>query len=59
MSFTSIMCPYCGNEHYPEEASDHEQGRQEYECGRCDKTFSLDIDISFSWQSTRLEDKEL
>jgi len=59
MSFTSIICPYCGHENEPEGAEDHEEGERERSCSSCPKTFLVDVDISFSWMTSRPEDKEL
>lgn len=59
LSFTAIICPYCGQENEPEGAEDFEAGERVRSCSSCPKDFLVDVDVSFSWMTSRPEDKEL
>jgi hypothetical protein len=57
-STTSIICPYCGHENDPftSEGSAYDENAEKYDCEECEKTFCLDVSISYSWTTTHQEE---
>ncbi len=57
-----VICPYCGE---ATDASDwgsydyeiYEDGDHECECGECGNTFVLTTSISYSWETSKKENK--
>jgi len=51
-------CPYCGevNKVGDSDGQLYDEGTTEYSCGFCDRTFGLDIQMSYSWLASRIED---
>lgn len=53
-----IICPYCGyassDEYgYVDFPEMYEDGEHEVECGECGKTFILETNVSYSWETRK------
>ena len=54
----SIYCPYCGEIYEPCYADDSDlwvEGESERECGVCDKKFNIYVNVSHSYDTSRME----
>lgn len=56
-SLDGPVCPYCGNQETPDEAFYYDPATTELECGVCDKTYQVEIDVSTSWATTPMQEQ--
>lgn len=52
------ICPYCGHLNKPEDDDYqlYDQSIDEFTCNNCDKSFLIDLHISYSWWTRKKND---
>lgn len=54
------VCPYCGHLNQADDSDGilYDESTCEYDCGECDKYFSVSIYVSHSWRTKKIDKGE-
>lgn len=56
---SEIICPWCGEIYEIEDNYDlYQDGEHEVECGACDRKFIVTVNVSYSYDTSRVAESE-